>query len=104
MSAEAPVHFWVNGIIAVRDKMPYIVLSNENGMVAQLSMSEARQVAQDILVMTSRTEADAMIFKFFDHSALPPEAGAQLMQMFREFRAQLDDEQVKHDHRGGFAS
>ena len=57
--------FWVNGIVAVRDGNPYIQLSNEKGMIAQLSMSETRQIAMDMLVMAARTEADAMIYKFF---------------------------------------
>ena len=37
--------FWVNGIVAQRDKQPYIQLSNEKGMIAQLTMAQARQVA-----------------------------------------------------------
>ena len=65
---------WVNGVVAVRDGNPYIQLSNEKGMIAQLSMSEARQIANDIVVMASRTEADAMIVKFFASKGLPSEA------------------------------
>lgn len=80
--------------------MPYIQFSNEKGMVAQLTMSQARQVAEDILVMASRTEADAMLIKFFGKLEFPDAAAAALMQEFRDFRAQLDDEQVQHNHRG----
>lgn len=58
-------NFWVNGIVAMRDGLPYLQLSNENGIICQLSMSEARQIAQDMLVMASRTEMDAMVVKFF---------------------------------------
>lgn len=84
--------FWVNGVVAVRDHMPYIQLSNENGMIGQLTMSETRQVAMDMLVMAARTEADAMILKFFKQSQFPDGAAAELMQMFRDFRAELDAE------------
>lgn len=85
-------NFWVNGIVAVRDKKPYIQLSNEKGMIAQLSMSEARQVAMDILQMSARTEADAMIHNFFAAEGFPIEASGALMVKFRDFRAELDAE------------
>jgi hypothetical protein len=84
--------FWVNGVVAIRDHKPYVQLSNEKGMVAQFSMSEARQVAMDILQMAARTEADAMILKFFKKSEFPDGAAAALMQEFRDFRADLDQE------------
>jgi hypothetical protein len=82
--------FWVNGVVAVRDGLPYIQLSNEEGMIGQLSMSEARQVANDILVMASRTEADAMLIKFFKKSEFPDGAAEALMMDFRDFRHELD--------------
>jgi hypothetical protein len=82
--------FWVNGIVAVRDGNPYIQLSNEKGMIAQLSMSEAREIANDILVMASRTEADAMILKFFQKFELPAEAASGMLVEFRDFRHELD--------------
>lgn len=85
-------HFWVNGIVAMRDKMPYIVFTNENGTIAQLSIAQARQVAMDILQMSSRTEADAMILKFFDENQFPPGAATALMAAFRVFRLRLDEE------------
>jgi hypothetical protein len=84
--------FWVNGIVAVRDKRPYVQVSTENGIVAQFSMSEVRQVASDILQMSARTEADAMILKFFEKMDFPDGAAAALMQEFRDFRAELDSE------------
>lgn len=84
--------FWVNGVVAVRDKKPYIQLSNENGMIAQLSMSQTRQIAMDMLQMAARTEADAMLIEFFKRHEFPDEAAARLMQMFRDFRAELDAE------------
>jgi hypothetical protein len=83
---------WVNGVVAVRDRKPYVQISNEKGMIAQFTMSEARQVAMDILQMAARTEADAMILKFFSKSEFPEGAAAALMQEFRDFRAELDEE------------
>jgi hypothetical protein len=93
--------FSVNGIVAQRDKLPYIQLSNEKGIIAQLSMAQTHQIARDMLVMAARTEADAMLLKFFAHERYPDEAGAAMMMEFREFRAGLDDENVKHSHREG---
>ena len=93
--------FWVNGIVAVRDGKPYIQLSNEKGMIAQLSMSETRQIAMDMLVMASRTEADAMIHKFFSDNGLPAAAGALLMVKFRDFRAALDAEKAERSEGTG---
>lgn len=95
-----PQHFWVNGIVAERDKQPYIQLSNENGMIAQLSIAQAHSIARDILVMAARTEMDAMVLKFFSSNEFPEGAGAQLMLGLREFRAKLDDEAIEHTHRG----
>lgn len=87
--------FWVNGIVSNRDKKPYIQLSNENGIFSQLSMSEARQVANDIMLMASRTEADAMLLKFFGGLDLGENAAAQLMLQFRDYRAELDAEKAE---------
>ncbi len=89
--------FWVNGVVAVRNGQPYIQLSNEKGMIAQLTMSESRQVAQDILIMAARTEADAMIVKFFAKQEFPPRASEALLVEFRDFRADLDKEVVERD-------
>lgn len=88
-------NFWVNGIVSVRDGNPYIQLSNEKGMIAQLSMSETRQIAMDMLVMAARTEADAMIVKFFADKGLPSEAASLLLVEFRDFRADLDAEKAE---------
>jgi hypothetical protein len=84
--------FWVNGVVAVRDHRPYVQVSTENGLVAQFSISEARQVAMDLFQMAARTEADAMILKFFKKSEFPDGAGSALMSEFRDFRAELDSE------------
>lgn len=84
----------VEGIVAIRDGNPYIlILKTVNGKdekIAQFSMSEARNFAQDILTMCSRTEADAMIHKFFNKQELPLHASAMIMADFRNFRMELD--------------
>ena len=92
-------HFWVNGIVAIRDKQPYVQLSTEKGIIAQLSMAEARTIAMDILQMAARTEADAMLRKFFDRQEYPQGAADALVVAFRNFRAELDDQAVEHDTR-----
>lgn len=86
--------FWVNGIVSNRDQQPYVQLSNEKGMIAQLTMAQARIIAMDILVMCSRTECDAMVLKFFSKFELPMEAAGQMLIEFRDFRAALDQEKL----------
>lgn len=88
--------FWVSGIVSAVDKQPYVQLANEKGMIAQLSMGQARQIAVDILTMAARTEADAMLIKFFDKLKFPEEAGALLMRDFRDYRAAIDQEKIEH--------
>lgn len=83
-------HLFVNGIVAQRDMQPYIQLSNEHGLVAQMTMAQARNVAFDIVQMCARTEADAMVFKFFDKEDFPADAAKALMHGFRQFRMHLD--------------
>jgi hypothetical protein len=89
---EPNKHLWVDGIVAARDKMPYIVLTNEHGTIAQLSIAQARQIAADIVQMAARTEADAMIWRFFHKAEFPDGAAAALMNDFREFRKENDEE------------
>ena len=96
--------FWVNGIVAVRDGKPYIQLSNEKGKIAQLTMSQTRQIAMDMLVMASRSEADAMIFKWFRKNVFPDAAVAALMQDFRDFRAELDADKAERSSDGNDAT
>jgi hypothetical protein len=87
--------FWVNGIVSHRDKKPYIQLSNEKGMISQLTMGQARQIAMDILQMCARTEADAMLNNFMSQSGnFDERAGAMLMLAFRDYRAEIDQEVV----------
>lgn len=97
MSGEAEptgITFWVQGIVAVRNQMPYVQLSNVNGMIGQFTVAEARSVAFDLLRAASYAEADAMIHKFFKAHDLPEGALGALMVDFRDFRHKLDMEVV----------
>lgn len=86
--------FWVNGIVSARDKQPYVQLSNEKGMIAQLTVGQARSIAFDILQMAARTEVDAMVHGFCAEQG-SPETGAMLMHYFREYRAKIDQEKIE---------
>jgi hypothetical protein len=83
----------VEGIVARRDKRPYVVLLINNER-AQLTVADARRIAADLVQMAARTEADAMIHGFFERMEFPAEAGNALMIEFREFRRALDREPV----------
>jgi hypothetical protein len=87
-------HVFVDGIVAQRDKQPYVRLF-VNGEKVQLSIAEAQKVARDLLMMAARTEADAMILKFFDKKDFPLGAAAAIMQDFRSFRQAQDDKPVE---------
>jgi hypothetical protein len=89
---EPPIeqHFLVNGIVAVRDGQPYIQIIMGEGVMSQWNVTEARSFAWDIIRMCSRTEADAMILKFFNNLDIPKEAAAGFMQEFRDYRHELD--------------
>ena len=88
--------FWVTGIVSAIDKQPYIQLSNEKGMIAQLSMGQARNIAMDILNMAARTEVDAMIHNFCAQYG-KAEMGPVLMQHFRDYRAKIDQEKIERE-------
>jgi hypothetical protein len=93
-------HLFIDGIVSGRDGKPRLNISTEHGMVAQLSMAEARQIAMDILVQASRAEMDAMFCDFMrTELKAPEEAQAAALIGFRDYRATLDDEEVEHDHR-----
>lgn len=85
----------VEGIVALRDTEPYIVLYADGERIAQLSVAEARNIARDIERMCSRTEADAMIHRFFTREGFPAAAGSALMLEFRNFRSRLDAQAVE---------
>jgi len=89
----------VQGIVAVRNGLPYIVLSKtikgKEERITQLSVAAARNFVNDILTMCARTEADAMIFKFFEKEEFPQNVLAALMNGFREFRHELDNEFIE---------
>ena len=84
----------VEGIVAVRDKQPYVVVRIDDAR-AQLSLATARHIANDILLQATRIEADAMMVKFFDRMEFPEGALAAIMLEFRDFRQKLDDERIE---------
>ena len=86
----------VNGIVSHRDKMPYIQLANDRGLVGQLSVAQARKIAMDILTMAYRTEMDAMLLKFMEEKVgAPHQIVGEAMMLFREFRHNSDMEVVE---------
>lgn len=95
MTEDTTDSVYVDGIVAARDFQPYLRLFANGKKVAQLSMAQARNVAMNILQMGARTEADAMIHKFFAKQEFPSGAGAALMMEFREFRLALDKEEIE---------
>lgn len=95
---DEPLQLLVDGIVARRDHEPYVRLMLDGKPIVQLSMAEARKIAHDILILAARTEADAMILRFFSDNEYPAEAGAALMMAFRDFRLKLDREPVKGSH------
>jgi len=88
-------HIIINGIVSHRDTKPYIQIMTEQGVISQLSMADARNIAMNIMQMCARTEADAMIWKFFAKADFPESAGAALMKDFRDFRSELDAEAIE---------
>lgn len=84
----------ISGVVAVRNMQPYVQIFVDGNVIGQLSMSEARNVANDIVQMCARTEADAMIIKFFGEMDFPQGATAALLDQFRDFRSKLDHEPV----------
>ena len=87
-------HIFVDGIVAARDKEPYVRLV-VNGEKAQLSIAEAKKVANDLYTTAARTEADAMVLSFFSSQDFPEGAGAAIMQEFRYFRQRQDEKPVE---------
>jgi len=84
----------VEGIVAARNNEPYVVLFI-GAARAQITIADARKIAADIVQMASRTEADAMIVKFFANQKLPQASVVRLMKDFRDFRLALDAEPVE---------
>jgi hypothetical protein len=93
MSGPGDTHVFVDGIVAQRNHQPYVKLS-VNGEGAQLSIAEAHKIAQDIWTMAARTEADAMILRFFSAKEFPEGAAAAIMLDFRQFRQEQDGKPV----------
>jgi hypothetical protein len=93
-SSTTMQHVFVDGIVAQRDKEPYVRLTVGSGG-AQLTIAEAHKIAFDIIVMAARTEADAMILRFFSKADFPDGAAAALMLDFRTFRLEQDRKVVE---------
>jgi hypothetical protein len=87
-------HIFVDGIVAARNKEPYVRIT-VNGEKAQLTVAEARKIAADLHAVAARTEADAMVLRFFSKSEFPEGAGAALMMDFRYFRQMQDEKPVE---------
>jgi hypothetical protein len=87
-------HTFVDGIVAARNREPYVRVVI-NGEKAQLSIAEAKKVAGDILITAARTEADAMVFRFFDKQEFPSGAATAIMKEFRHFRQMQDEKPVQ---------
>lgn len=90
-----PQDIFISGLVAARDQQPYIQLTTSNGIMSQWSVTEARKIAHDILIMCSRTEADAMLIKFFGKMDFPDGATVGLMKEFRDYRHELDMQHVE---------
>ena len=92
---QPTVDVWINGMVAASTLQPRIELMSSTGIRMTWSVAEARKIANDIVTMASRTEADAMIIKFFGKAEFPPQAAVHMMREFRDYRAELDREEVE---------
>jgi hypothetical protein len=93
--ADEQITLAVNGIVAARDKRPYVQISKDKEMIVQFTVAEARSFAHDLLNASHNAEADAMIIKFFEKLDLPPGALGAFMVEFRRFRYELETEAVQ---------
>src|SRR5258708_19095965 len=92
-------NFFVQGIVAARNGMPYVIIDNGEKRIAQFTIAEARSVALDLFRAASYAEADAIIVKFFREELKAPDAAlGAVMELFRDFRYKLDTEKVETSH------
>lgn len=82
--------FGVEGIVAVRDKTPYVQLLWQGEVMVQLDMPQARQVAMDIVQMAARTEADAGLISFLTSMDFDERTLGQFITGLRDFRQKQD--------------
>jgi hypothetical protein len=94
-AAKKPEGITVEGLVAQRDKRPYVLIAKDGQAIAQLTMAQARNIAHDLLTMCARTEADAIIHQFFAARQMPEGMAASIMLDFRLFRHELDQEQIE---------
>ena len=92
---QEPTEVFINGIVAARNSKPYVQLMTSSGIMTQWTIAEARKIANDIVTMCSRVEADAILIKFFGKMDFPDGALAAIMHEFREYRHELDMEPVE---------
>jgi hypothetical protein len=78
-----------------KSKDPIIVLELGGKTFAAMTVAQAHNFANDIVVSCARAEADAMIHGFFSKQQYPEGAADALMVEFRDFRARLDAEMVE---------
>jgi hypothetical protein len=97
--SDKPQIISVDGIVAGRDKEPYVRLLKDGEPFAQMTIAQAQKVALDILVMASRSEADAMLVRFFENElTAPKEAILAMLMEFRLFRFALDSAKAEGSH------
>ena len=86
----------VNGLVAKRDKEPYIQLMDDQGTIfAQLTIRMAQSIAMDMLVMAARTEMDAAMYKFASEMGMDSELASRLIVSMRDYRHKLDQEKLE---------
>ena len=96
----------VTGLVSSRDHTPRIQIDDANGRrIAQMDAEDAIHLALDIIKMAEATMADALLVKWChvylkegndaDHMAV------QLLQLFRDFRAELEDDSRTRNPRPG---
>lgn len=83
----------VESLVASRDRKPYVRVTTMEGVhIAQLTSVTARAVANNIQAAAAAAEADAALFGFFTKMEFPDSSKGAMMQHFREFRSDLDED------------
>lgn len=62
--SEEEKRVWVQSIVSGKDLEPYVQISLDEQMIAQLTPEEARQVARHILETANAAELDAFFVEF----------------------------------------
>ena len=93
----------VTGLVSHRTHEPRIDIRDTNGqMHVQMDAEDAIKVALDMIKMSEATMADALLIKWAETNF--PEKGTQfagaLMVMFRDFRADLENDSQERQKDG----